>query len=100
MPNRLLMISGDRSLVSGKHGAFYNTLEEFHKYWDRIDIITPNSKQTNLSLNFFGNVFLHPSPWPLFLQPLWILREGLRINRDNRPNLIVVHEYPPFYNGL
>ncbi len=42
----LRMISGDRSLAEGKHGAFYNTLEELHKYWDRIDIICPkpNSK--------------------------------------------------------
>lgn len=38
---KLLMISGDRSLAEGKRGAFYNTLEEFRKYWDRIDVICP-----------------------------------------------------------
>ena len=41
---KLLMISGDRSLAQEKKGAFYNTLEEFHKYWDRIDIITPRTR--------------------------------------------------------
>lgn len=101
------MISGDRSLVRGKTGAFYNTLEEFHKYWDRIDIICPKTTNYQLSTtNYFGNVFIHPSPWPLIFQPWWILREGSRILRANnykletRNYLMTVHEYPPFYNGI
>jgi len=113
------MVSGDRSLAEGKRGAFYNTLEEFHKYWDRIDIICPkiqnpkseilnkskirNSKPIPYTLNpipFFDNVFIHPSPWPLLLQPFWILKKGREIYREQKFNLMTVHEYPPFYNGI
>lgn len=106
------MISGDKSLAEGKRGAFYNTLEEFHKYWDRIDIICPRivnnkwklaNRESNYRLlitNYFGNVFVHPSPWPLILQPFWILKKGKQIYKEQRFNLMTVHEYPPFYNGI
>ncbi|MBI1934368.1 glycosyltransferase, partial [Candidatus Peregrinibacteria bacterium] len=40
----LLMISGDRTLASGKQGAFYATLEELRKHWERIDVICPQAK--------------------------------------------------------
>ncbi len=97
------MISGDRSLAEGKRGAFYNTLEEFHKYWGRIDIICPNSKlipHTPCPIPYFNNVFVHPAPWPLIAQPLWILKKGRQIYAEQKFNLMTVHEYPPFYNGI
>jgi glycosyltransferase involved in cell wall biosynthesis len=98
---KLLMVSGDRALAEGKRGAFYNTLKEFHKYWDRIDIICPNIKyQTSNIKNIFENVFIHPSPWPLIMQPLWILKKGKQIYKEQKFNLMTVHEYPPFYNGI
>ena len=76
---KILMISGDRALAEGRRGAFYNTLEEFHKYWDRVDIICPKSTANRQppTINLFGNVFVHPSPWPLIFQPFWILKEGI-----------------------
>ena len=101
------MISGDRALAQGKQGAFYNTLEEFHKYWEQIDIITPPTfnflkpKTHNLKpITYFDNVFIHPSPWPLVFQPLWILKKGQALFRENKFDLMTVHEYAPFYNGL
>ncbi len=101
------MISGDRSLAQGKQGAFYNTLEEFHKYWDRVDVICPNpGGRKSEVINLFGNVFVHPSIWPLIFQPLWIYREGSRILKNgswavkNNNWIMTVHDYPPFYNGL
>lgn len=97
---KLLMISGDRALAEGKRGAFYNTLEEFHKYWDRIDIITPKLKKPQLINNIFGNVFIHPSPWPLIFQPFWILKKGKQTYKEQKFDLMTVHEYPPFYNGI
>ncbi len=98
---KLLMISGDRSLAEGKRGAFYNTLEEFHKYWDRIDIICPRTTNHKLhTTNLFGNVFIHPSPWPLIAQTFWILKKGRQIYKEQKFNLMTVHEYPPFYNGI
>ncbi len=105
------MISGDRTLAGGKRGAFYNTLEEFHKYWEQVDIICPKISRGSTSGGFeveplFGNVFIHPSPWPLWLQPWWILKKGLEILKANSYKseagncVMTVHEYPPFYNGI
>lgn len=101
---KLLMITGDRALVSGKKGAFYNTLEEFSKYFDRIDIICPKVfKDSTPKQEFeplFGNVFIHPSLWPLWLQWLWIVKKGKQIYKEQKFDLMTVHEFPPFYNGL
>ncbi|MBI2676577.1 MAG: glycosyltransferase [Candidatus Yanofskybacteria bacterium] len=104
----LLMITGDRSLAAGKRGAFYNTLEEFHRYWDRVDIICPSilnfikPKTYNLKpiTNLFGNVYIHISPWPLVLYPFWFLKKVIDVCREQKFNLMTVHEFPPFYNGI
>lgn len=99
---KLLMITGDRALAAGKQGAFYNTLEEFHKHWDRVDIICPkvtNHKQPTTN-NLFGNVFIHPSPWPLIFQPLWIWYKGRQIFRRTPFDVFTCNDYPPFYNGI
>ena len=110
------MISGvgASALAEGKRGAFYNTLEEFHKHWDHIDIICPKirnessgqwpsfrpQRQPLGNLEFFNNVKIHPSPWPKILQPFWILKKGLEVYRQDKFDIVTVHEYPPFYNGL
>lgn len=93
------MISGDRALAEGKKGAFYNTLEEFHKYWDKIDIICPRVRSHQVK-EIFGNVFVHSSPWPTILQPFWIFMRGKEIFKKDKFNIMTVHEYPPFYNGI
>ena len=101
---KLLMITGlgsARDLASGKKGAFYNTLEEFHKYWDRIDIMAPRDKrQEKRDKVLFGNVFVHISPWPLVFHPFWFLKKGLEIYKEQKFDLMTVHEFPPFYNGI
>jgi len=100
---KILMISGDRSLAAGKQGAFFNTLSEFSKYWERIDIICPKENQNSKGKSqktIFNNVFIHPSPWSLIKQPLWILKKGVELYDRYKFNLITVHEYPPFYNGI
>ena len=110
---KLLMITGfgGSELAQGKMGAFYNTLEEFHKYWERVDIICPAASsplrqsfseagKRQETKEFFGNVFIHPSPWPLWLQPFWILKKGRKLHREHRFDLVTAHEYPPFYNGI
>ena len=101
---KLLMITGLGSvegLVSDKKGAFYNTLEEFHKYWERIDIISPKVRGHSSGVkNLFGNVYVHISPWPLIFHPLWFLKKGIEIYNEQKFNLMTVHEFPPFYNGI
>src|SRR3989344_5513484 len=112
---KLLMITGlgsARDLASGKRGAFYNTLEEFSKYWERIDIIAPKIRNSKFEiLNkfeiqnskleiLFGNVYVHVSPWPLIFHPIWFLKKGLEIYKEQKFDLMTVHDFPPFYNGI
>src|SRR3989344_3203193 len=98
---KLLIISGDRALAGGKRGAFYNTLEEFHRYWERIDVLVPRVANPEVKpQGYFGNVFIHTSSWPLWLQPWWIYKKGQDLFKEHKFDLITVHEYPPFYNGL
>ena len=88
-------------LASGKRGAFYNTLEEFHKYWDRIDIIAPKVEGEKLKVkSLFGNVYIHISPLPLILHPIWFLKKGIEIYKEQKFDLMTVHDFPPFYNGI
>ena len=101
---KLLMITGlgsARDLASGKKGAFYNMLEDFSKYWDRIDIIVPRITNYELLItNLFGNVYVHISPWPLIFHPLWFLKKGLEIYKEQKFDLMTVQDFPPFYNGI
>jgi len=102
MSKNLLMITGlgsAKDLAQGKRGAFYNTLEEFHKYWDRIDIII-SKVSGEVVTELFGNVYLHVSPWPLILHPLFFLKKGTSLHKKHHFDAITVQEFPPFYNGI
>lgn len=96
----LLMISGDRSILKGTRGAFWYTLEEFSRQWERIDVITPHVKGAAETPRLFDNVYLHPNPRPgLWRQQDWIHRRGVQLHALFRHDVMTVHEYPPFYNG-
>lgn len=100
---KLLMVSGKGATetAAGKRGAFWNTLEELHTYFERIDIICPASKLYNsIAVKLFDNVYFHPSPWRIWRQPWWILEKGSELISKYRHDVMTVHEYPPFYNGL
>ncbi len=101
---KLLMITGLGSaedLASERRGAFYNTLEEFHKYWERIDIIAPRITNYELRItNLFGNVYIHISPLSLFFHPLFFIYKILKLHREIKFDLMTVQEFPPFYNGI
>ena len=86
-------------MAAGKHGAFYSTLEEFHKHWERIDIICPKVEDQKVK-EVFGNVFIHASPRSLIFQPVWILKKGQQLFLKDKFDIITCHDYPPFYNGL
>jgi glycosyltransferase involved in cell wall biosynthesis len=51
-------------------------------------------------LGIEGNVFFHPSPHGLWYQPAWILKKGKELSADHPIDVMTVHEYPPFYNGM
>src|SRR3989344_6726153 len=101
---KLLMVTGlgsVKDLVSDNRGAFYNTLEDFHKYCECIDIIAARVRgQKSGITELFGNFFIHVSRWPLILHPFWFLKKGIEIYRAQKFDLMTVQEYPPFYNGL
>lgn len=106
------MISGDRSILRGKKGAFWYTLEAFHGYWDRIDVICPHVKAVSgelravrkisahsSQLTAFLNVYFHPNPRGLLWQECWIRKKGMELIREHKHNVMTVHDYPPFFNG-
>jgi len=98
---KLLMISGDRSMLQGKKGAFWYTLEAFAKEWDRVDVIVPRAAGLKTEApSFFGNVYFHPSPRGLWYQPSWIKFRGKQLAERFKHDVMTVHEYPPFYNGI
>jgi len=86
------MISSDLAVVSGTHGAFWNTLSRFHTYWDRIDVICPYVENPT-HLTVFDNVHFHPLPKSTVGVPFHILNRGKEICRRQRPDLIVAHSY-------
>ncbi len=74
---KLLMISGKGAVdtAQGNHNAFYNTLEELHKYFERIDVICGATGK------LFNNVFFHEK------------YDG------QEADVMTVQEYFPFRNG-
>ncbi len=122
---KLLMVSGDRSILQGKKGAFWYTLEEMAKHWERVDVVCPRpdgvesgpafapapsvrlgtgsatvGKKWKVESSPFANVFFHPSSRGLWYQPWWIFRRGRELIGAHHHDVMTVHEYPPFYNGL
>ena len=98
---KLLMISGDRSILAGKEGPFAVTLAGLAKEFDRIDVITPKAMTGMRAEEGIvpSNVFFHPSPSGLWYQCTWAFRTGLQLIRTHHHDVMTVHEYPPFYNG-
>ncbi len=94
----LLMISGDRSVLRGRKGAFWYTLQELSRHWERIDVLCPHGPVPEGA--FFGNVHFHPSPRGLWYQPLWIRSRGTELATERAYGVMTVHEFPPFYNGI
>ena len=88
-----------QGLARGQENALYSTLSEFHKYWERIDIILPRVKAPVVT-ELFGNVYLHVAPVALWLYPWWFFNKAKTLFAQVGFDLMVVHEFAPFYNGL
>lgn len=99
---KLLMISGDRSIARlQSQSAFSLMLGEFHHHFERIDILCPRGIVDIREVrNLHGNVFVHVSDTGRFLQPLFIRSKGLELFRAHKHDVMTVHDYPPFLNGL
>lgn len=97
---KLLMISGDRNVVAGRACAFSETLAELPAHFERIDILCPRVKATPQVRVLHGNVYLHPASGSLLSQPSYILQKGRELWKAHRHDVMTVHDYPPFYNGI
>lgn len=98
---KLLMISGDRTLASGKASAFSSMLKEFHTHFDRIDILCPRMRDTGPEIRrVLQNVHIHPSGGSLAAEPGFIRTKGATLFAEHRHDVMTVHDYPPFYNGF
>jgi len=91
----LLMISGDQELINGKKGPFYYLLQEFSKYWNRIDVICPSKNFKNLHKNFFNNVNAYDCGRNLQA----IIKKAEDIHQQSKFSLMTVHDYPPFLHS-
>ena len=108
---KLLMISGDRSVLQGRMGAFWYTLQEMRKHFDRIDIICPRVTEGGTGMSESGHripesdeggaeIFFHPCPSSLVFQIPWIANKGQALIAEHGHDVMTVHDYPPFYNGI
>lgn len=95
---KLLMITVDSAVAQGRKGPFYYMLEEFSKYWERIDVICPKTKQK--VNNVHENVYIHGFPRLMWRQPWFIFKKGLEIYKKEKFDLFTVHNDPPFYNDI
>lgn len=96
---KVLMISGDRLTPTGGKGPLYETQRGFSRWFERVDILLPRPDKPVVTREILGNVNLHPADCGRAgLVDFWI-REGQRIVREQRPSLIVSHDYGIFQAG-
>jgi glycosyltransferase involved in cell wall biosynthesis len=96
---RLLMLSGDSSIARGINGAFYQMLERFAPYWERIDILTPPAPDASERV-IHDNVYVHPSTYHRLLQPFFIQQKGSELLKQRSYDLLTSHDYGFFLNGI
>lgn len=92
---RLLMLSGDRSLARGERGPFHGMLEEFHHYWDRIDVVCPGIGR-QAAPSPFPDVHLHPAPGGRLGMRRHAEAVADRVAAEDGLDLVVSHDYGLF----
>jgi glycosyltransferase involved in cell wall biosynthesis len=94
----LLMLSLDTETVEGKQGAFHSMLEVFHKYWDRIDVITPGVEEVRTT-RLFDNVHLHPTQGGKTGRVKRIVAIGRRLREERDYGFMIAHDSGLFQSG-
>lgn len=97
---KLLMVSGDRQSTVGEEGPFFQMQREFSRWFERIDVLCPRPDGPVTTRSMHANVHLHPAPSGRLGMPSYIRRRGAELIAEQRPELIVSHDYGWFYNGL
>ncbi len=98
MSAKLLMLSGDRDLTTGRHGPFHTTLEGLAAEFDRIDVLSPRAVGARRAEPFPG-VCVEPAPTSRLRQSAWMRRRGAELLQRHAHRLIVSHDYGIFANG-
>ncbi len=99
------MVSGDRQVVVGEKGPFWQMQREFSRHFGRIDVLCPRPSGPVVTTTIHGNVHFHPAPiersgmGPGGAVVRWIGAEGARLVREHGARLVVSHDYGTFTNG-
>ena len=95
----LLMIGSDPSVAQGHKSTHYHMLRYFSRHWSRVDIICLPARGA-IPRQVHSNVFVHPSPWPKALQPLFIRRKGAELLAQRQYDLVTTQDFGFFYTGM
>ncbi len=98
MSAKLLMLSGDRDLTTGRRGPFHTTLEGLATEFDRIDVLSPRADGAR-TVEPHPGVRIEPAPTSRVRQSAWMRRRGAELLHHHRHGLIVSHDYGIFANG-
>lgn len=98
----LLMISGDRSVASGKRGPFAATLTGLAKHFERIDVLTPRVDSAGRAWEPLvpSNVHVHSAPVGMLRHASWVASYGETLVRTHGIRMASVHASPPFHHAL
>ena len=97
---RLLMVSGDRQVTIGEKGPFDSMQELFSTWFERIDVICPRPPKKPSIFTIHDNVHFHPATCGRAGMVKYIVEKGTQLVAEQRPGLIVSHDYGWFYNGV
>ncbi len=98
MSAKLLMLSGDRDLTTGRRGPFHTTLEGLAAEFDRIDVLSPRADGAQ-TVEPHPGVRVEPAPTSRVRQSAWMRRRGAELLQHHKHGLIVSHDYGIFANG-
>lgn len=99
---KLLMISGDRAVASGKRGPFAVTLTGLAKHFDRIDVLTPRVVSADRAWERLvpPNVHIHSAPVGIFGYAKWVATFGETLVFNHGIKAATVHASPPFHHAI
>jgi glycosyltransferase involved in cell wall biosynthesis len=94
------MLSGDRRSATGEKGPFHHLAREFSRWFERIDVLSPQPEGPVTTTRLFDDVHLHPATCGRFAMPRYLVQRGGELLREHHHDLIVSHDYGWFYNGV
>lgn len=99
---KLLMITGDRAVVTGKRGPFAATLTGLSRHFDRIDVLTPRVQAGDRAWERLvsPNVHFHIAPTGLFGHASWVVRKGTELVAEHGIRTATVQASPPFHHAI